>query len=187
MAHSRDRLVAITLKLSTITVNINGEIYVNHTKVCQSFFFCWQQRNPVQTFRAANAISALTVNRDDSQIVVADGPSVRVWDHRQQMFLCQSFSPNDPADRSANNLRLHYKTVTALWVANNPDSSGTEVLLSASTDKLIKITHLSGWQELHQIRCPYPLTAVGASVSCLFPNLSLCSITNHVKYFCFPV
>ncbi|THD23720.1 U3 small nucleolar RNA-associated protein 15 [Fasciola hepatica] len=125
-----------------------------------------RERNPVHMFQVPSAVSALAVNKDDGRIVVADGPSIRVWDHRQRTFLCQSFSPNDSANRSPNSLRLHYKTVTALWVTDNPDSSASEVLLSASTDKLVKMTHLADWQELHQIRCPRPLTAVGATPNC---------------------
>ncbi|VDP92789.1 unnamed protein product [Echinostoma caproni] len=124
-----------------------------------------RQRNPVQTFQVPNAISALAVNKDDSRLVVADGPSIGVWEPRQQQFLSYSFSPNDVVRSSANSLRLHYKTVTALWVADHPDAGGSEVLFSAATDKLVKVTHLTDWKELHQIRCPLPLTAVGTTVS----------------------
>ncbi|CAL8092110.1 unnamed protein product [Calicophoron daubneyi] len=127
-------------------------------------FSVYDTRQPksVTNVRVSNAVSALALNQTDEKLVIASGSSVCIWELRSQKFLIPETKPQDQKE----SLRLHYKTVTGLCVVDHPKKSEGEVLISVALDKLAKVTHLTKWTELHQVRCRLPLTAVDATPDC---------------------
>lgn len=122
------------------------------------------QPKPVNTFQLPDAISCMALNGNDQQLVIATGCFIRVWDLTSAHFLSLS-SDSSLTQEDGRCLRLHYKLITGLCVAQHPDVQQGEVLLSASMDKTMKVTHMREWNDLHQMRCMLPLSAVAAAVS----------------------
>ncbi|KAA3678979.1 U3 small nucleolar RNA-associated protein 15 [Paragonimus westermani] len=124
-----------------------------------------RQQKPVNTFKLPDAISAMALNSIDQKLVIATSCFVHVLDLPSASFLPQSpDSSLNQEDR--HGLRLHYKLITELCIVQHPDPGQGEVLLSVSMDKTMKVTHLTDFNDLHQIRCLLPLSAVAATPKC---------------------
>ncbi|TGZ67268.1 hypothetical protein CRM22_004922 [Opisthorchis felineus] len=126
-----------------------------------------RQPKAVHTLKLPNAISAVTLDTTDKTLVVADGSFIRFWNPTARKFLYPGgVSSGDSSVEQTDAVRIHYKMVTDLCVVNHPDPQQGEVLLSVSLDKLMKVTSLVDFKELHQTRYLVPLTAVAATLDC---------------------
>ncbi|KAF6776736.1 hypothetical protein AHF37_03860 [Paragonimus kellicotti] len=123
------------------------------------------ERKPVNTFKLPDAISAMALNSIDQQLVIATSCFVQVLDLSSASFLPLS-SDSSLTRENGHGLRLHYKLITELCIVQHPDPRQDEVLLSVSMDKTMKVTHLTDFSNLHQMRCLLPLTAVAATPNC---------------------
>ena len=126
------------------------------------------QPKPAHKFTVPGGVSALALNATDEKLVIASGSVAYVWDVTSQQFVTPSHLPD------ANHLRLHYKLVTAVSVVNHIIPDEGEVIISASLDKLAKVTSLRDLRELHQFQYTFPITAIGATVS----------LKSYAKYVC---
>ncbi|KER28695.1 hypothetical protein T265_13519, partial [Opisthorchis viverrini] len=126
-----------------------------------------RQPKAVHTLKLPNAISAVTLDATDKTLVVADGSFIRFWNPTARKFLSAGgVSSGGVSVEQTDAVRIHYKMVTGLCVVNHPDPQQGEVLLSVSLDKLMKVTSLVDFKELHQTRYLVPLTAVAATLDC---------------------
>ncbi|KAF7261234.1 hypothetical protein EG68_02293 [Paragonimus skrjabini miyazakii] len=124
-----------------------------------------RQQKPVNTFKLPDAISAMALNSMDQQLVIATSCFVHVLDLPSAGFLPLS-SDSSLTREDGHSLRLHYKLITELCVVQHPDPRQDEVLLSVSMDKTMKVTHLTDFSNLHQMRCLLPLSSVAATPKC---------------------
>ncbi|KAF5399161.1 WD domain G-beta repeat protein [Paragonimus heterotremus] len=124
-----------------------------------------RQQKPVNTFKLPDAISAMALNSIDQQLVIATSCFVHVLDLPSASFLPLS-SDSSLTREDGHGLRLHYKLITELCIVQHPDPRQDEVLLSVSLDKTLKVTHLTDFSNLHQMRCLLPLSAVAATPNC---------------------
>lgn len=129
------------------------------------FVYDVRESKPVTTFKLPNGVSALASNNTDKVLAIANGSLIHFWTMEMRRFLSVPRSDESTADPFGG-LRIHYKLVTGLCITNHPDTSQGEVLLSVSTDKVAKVSHLASFKELHQTRYLLPLTAVAATPDC---------------------
>ncbi|KAL3319098.1 snoRNA-binding rRNA-processing protein [Cichlidogyrus casuarinus] len=117
----------------------------------------------VQKIKTSSPVIALAINEDDSLLVAASGYNINAWDVSQQsqaLFLQESY------DYKVEGARRHLKYITDLAVVSHPNSQEGEVILSSGLDKLVRVTKLSDFSDLHQFKTFNSALAVSATKDC---------------------
>nr|VZI32404.1 unnamed protein product [Spirometra erinaceieuropaei] len=120
--------------------------------------FDTRQPDPVGHFTLPSPVSALHLTANDAFLTAAAGQCIYAW----SIAAGKPFSPSMAADAGGfPGLYTHYKLITSLTSCFCPAIQSGELLLSAGMDKLLKITSLDTFEELHQERLAAPITGLG--------------------------
>uniref|UniRef100_A0A183SZI2 U3 small nucleolar RNA-associated protein 15 homolog n=1 Tax=Schistocephalus solidus TaxID=70667 RepID=A0A183SZI2_SCHSO len=136
----------------------------NNNLVCVGNFagvvklFDTRQVVPVGQFTLPCPVSALQLTANDVLLTAAAGQYIYAWD----IVAGKPFSPSMATDAGGfPGLYTHYKLITGLASCFCPAVRSCELLLSTGMDKLLKITSLDTFEELHQERLAAPITGLG--------------------------